>query len=419
LGGPNVILTRDIETRSGFAELGTNALNSVFQVAGTVSGPGGVKTTGSGYVHLTAANTYTGPTVVQGGLAINSDASLGNGGTLELRAEGSGLKLLGPWTTNRPIILAASSSISTNGFDATLLGPVTNPPNAINLGLSKSGAGTLTIPIAQEYNGYLAVDSGTIRLSNTGTVASASIALRGDGSFVLDNSTVVLNRLLDNASVTFQPAGEFRLMGNSSSAVVERVGRLSINGSSTITLTAPGSTSTVLHFSDLDAINVRGLFRGDALGGGPSGAFTRIVFDTPPSVIGGVVPGVLADTTSTGNGSGFAVYDTSSDAAGVIGIRPLRANEYVASTEIRNPANGGATPTDAHILAAGSVTTGGAKNTIGSLTFEGSPTLALGVDQRRRINTAGILTRAGGNASISGGGLEFGFERGYLPTYGN
>jgi autotransporter-associated beta strand protein len=109
IGSSSLNLTRPIELRSGYGFLRTNANGVDLQVSGVISGAGGLgisgPDSGTAYVVLSGTNTYTGPTVVLGGLAITSDAALGNGGAIELRNLLPGLRLDGPWTTSRPIMI--------------------------------------------------------------------------------------------------------------------------------------------------------------------------------------------------------------------------------------------------------------------------------------------------------------------------
>jgi autotransporter-associated beta strand protein len=420
VGPGGVVLSRGIQTSSGYAALRTSNLrSSSIEVSGAITGSGGIRITGNGYVILTGANTYTGPTVMQGGIGITSDNSLGDGGTLELKDSAAGLKLFGPWTTNRPIVVSGSSLVSTNGFEATWSGPLSS--TASNVALIKSDPGMLTIDGSQPFNGSISVSGGVLRLTGSGGLASINYGV-GNGILGLDYSSGVANRLADNAMVTIGRDGELRILGNPTESTVERMGTLAFleftGGRGLVTLDVSGSASVTLRAASFDSGGVRPVFRGDNLGGGPSGQFSRIVFDLAPTLVSGLIPGALADDIANGNGSSFAVYDATSDGAGTVGVRTLRPHEYTLASEIRNPANGGSTSVDAHFLAGGATVAVGGTNTIGSLTLEGSSTLALANDQTLWIKTGGILTRSGASATISGGRIAINSPRGFFQTDG-
>jgi hypothetical protein len=126
---------------------------------------------------------------------INSDASLGNGGAVDLTAT---LKLEGDWNTSRMVNLNSGSTtipmtIDTNGHNATLNGPVTGYTTTLTQAtagtLVKAGAGSLTITgdtntfvQSISVNGGSLIINGTIpaHLTNAITVNTGA-TLGGDG----------------------------------------------------------------------------------------------------------------------------------------------------------------------------------------------------------------------------------------------
>ena len=116
---------------------------------GVISGTGTFAQIGPGTTILTAINTYSGGTAINGGvLAVAADANLGaaSGG---LAFGGGTLQFLSGFTTNRAVTLSAGGgTFDTNGNNATLAGAISGPG-----GLSKIGAGTLTLSGAEHLHG--------------------------------------------------------------------------------------------------------------------------------------------------------------------------------------------------------------------------------------------------------------------------
>jgi len=397
----SLTFTRDIIANSGYAVLRTSNSLSDFYVPSTISGAGGLGITGSpSYVVLSGTNSYTGPTVVQGNLAISSDAALGNGGALELKS--GTLRLDGPWTTSRPIIASGNAPVITNGHDVVWTGPLTSAGG----NLSVSGSGLLTIPTRSDYNGVLGATN--LRLTDQG--ALPAVTRINSSMLQLDNTAIALSdRVGDTAVVS---AG-IEVLGNAASPVREVVGSVT---SGLISLTAPGSASTILEAENLRPFG-NTLIRGDALGGGPAGAFTRLIFQTAPATTGGLLPNTLVSASATGTGESFALYDTTVDAAGPVGVRPLRFGDYYSASPVQNPANGGTTPTDAQLLINGSMNAIGAANAVNSVTASDGGTLALAAGQRLTIGNGSILAPTGTAASITGGELAIAVQR--LDLLGN
>ena len=97
--------------------------------------------------------------MINGGtLAVNADANLGNssGG---LAFGGGTLQFLSGFATNRAVTLnAGGGTFDTNGNGATLAGAIFGVG-----GLTKIGAGTLTLSGAGTYSGATAVNAGTLQ----------------------------------------------------------------------------------------------------------------------------------------------------------------------------------------------------------------------------------------------------------------
>ncbi|MES2573289.1 MAG: autotransporter-associated beta strand repeat-containing protein, partial [Verrucomicrobiota bacterium] len=397
-GSSPLTFTRDIQILDGYGALRT--MNSDLAVPGILSGNGGLGITGDAFVRLSGINTYTGPTVVQGGLAITSDAALGNGGALQLKNSSRGLRLDGPWTTSRRIVVSQSSRLALNGFDASLAGPLEGSSD-----LSVTGPGNLTLTTASTFSGNLS-STATLRLSGAGAVRGKSLYIEQE-SLILDNSAMAISdRIADGASVR-KNGGSLQLLGNSTIAVRESISSLIFEGSlaSSLILTAPGAVSTIL-----DAASYSGntglpvTIQGDQLGGS-IGGFTRLSFRTAPALSGRLLAGITVIAAATGAPESLALYDTATDAAGTIGVRALGPADYIATPLLANASNGGSTPVDANFLVVGNVTLQGATNTVNSLTLSGDGTLTIGAGRSLNVAFPSILAQSGANAVLSGGQL--------------
>jgi autotransporter-associated beta strand protein/T5SS/PEP-CTERM-associated repeat protein len=247
---------------------GTFAINrsDTFAFGGVISGSGAFAQIGPGTTILTAANTYAGGTAINGGvLAVAADANLGaaSGG---LVFGGGTLQFLSGFTTNRAVTLnAGGGAFDTNGNSATLGGGISSSG-----GLTKLGAGTLTLSGASSYSGATAVNAGTLQAGAANTFASGSAftvasgatldlngfsqtvgSLAGAGNVTLGAATLTTGT--DNTSTTFSGtisgtggltkigAGTLVLTGTNpySGATAVNGGRLTVNGA------IPNSTLTV------------------------------------------------------------------------------------------------------------------------------------------------------------------------------
>jgi fibronectin-binding autotransporter adhesin len=238
-GSGKLILNGTSQTLTAISSVGTGTTNSIvggsatasaltltssgtFPSSGTTATLGGVGTnennfslakSGSGTFTLNGTNTYTGGTTVNGGtLSLGSAGAVGtsgtitlNGGTLQFSAGNTT-----DYTASGRLKLEDNlvSTIDTNGVDVTFTGSFVLGTNS-TAGLGKSGAGTLTLSAPQTFDGGTSVSGGVL---------------------ALDYSSSDTSRLSDNSQLTLA-GGTIRLIGGSHQ---EWVFNTLVTGNSTI-----------------------------------------------------------------------------------------------------------------------------------------------------------------------------------------
>jgi autotransporter-associated beta strand protein len=226
------------------------ATGDTLTVDGTVSGSGaltvglatvpGTALAGTGVVSLTAPNSFTGGAVLNAGtLQINGEYAVGgsvyggmtfNGGTLRLAnvvASGTagfnGTADISVDSNNKakPVTFAAGgATVDTNGLAVTFSGTVGNGGPG---GLTKVGAGSLTLAAADSYGGGTAVTAGSLWVNNpsgsgtgTGPVTVAAGATLGGAGTVTGAVTVagtITAGASNTATGTFTTAGQTWVAG--------------------------------------------------------------------------------------------------------------------------------------------------------------------------------------------------------------
>ncbi|MBZ9873246.1 autotransporter-associated beta strand repeat-containing protein, partial [Mesorhizobium sp. BR1-1-9] len=244
-------------------------------------GATGFTKAGTGLVTLSGANSYTGVTTVSAGtLAVNTIA---NGGTpsaigassnasSNLVIQGATLQYTGATTSSdRGFMLATNGAVTAGTIDVTQAGTnlqfsgvVTSPDNA---GLTKTGAGTLTLSnAANTYTGITTVSQGTLAVgtltngganSSIGAASSASsnLVLQGGGELEYIGGTATSNRgfTLGTGGGAIDVAQNTTTL--TMSGVATGAGSLTKNGAGTLILSGanPYSGGTVVNAGILRA----------------------------------------------------------------------------------------------------------------------------------------------------------------------
>jgi len=208
IGGANNLTLSGTVTLNGTL---TNSNSATTTLGGVVSGSGGITQSGSGTLILNGTNTYVGGTTLNAGaVSVSADANLGaaalnfNGGTLQVTGTTftSTARTIN-WGTN-----GGGFNIASSGNNFTVSQSLTGTG-----GLTKSGAGTLTLTGSNTYGGVTAISAGTLQIGDGGTTGS----ITGN---VVNNATLDFNR---SDALTF-------------GGVISGVGALTQSGGGTTTL---------------------------------------------------------------------------------------------------------------------------------------------------------------------------------------
>jgi autotransporter-associated beta strand protein len=165
---------------SAILTTGNDGISTTF--SGAIGGTGGLTKIGSGVLTLSGSNSYSGGTTINGGtLAVSADSNLGN--SLGSLAFGGGtLQFLSGFTSNRAVTLnSGGGTFDTNGNNSTLGGTISGSG-----GLTKIGAGALTLTGANTYSGATSVNAGTLfvngSIANSAVTVNSGATLAGIGT---------------------------------------------------------------------------------------------------------------------------------------------------------------------------------------------------------------------------------------------
>ncbi|HEY1379144.1 MAG TPA: autotransporter-associated beta strand repeat-containing protein [Gemmataceae bacterium] len=424
----NTLLTN----ASGFAAgsfLGFDVASGSPTFGGTIAGVLGVAKSNAGTLTLTGANTYTGPTAVNGGIL--SVSSLANGLSASNIGQSSNaaanltfsnggiLQYTGPTaSTDRAFTVTIGTGGSGGGFDVTQAGTALTVSGAGtgNGQLLKNGPGTLILTGANTYAGGTTINAGTLQVGaagTTGALGPGAVSILGTGTLAynLTNAATVPSAITGAGSggVVQLGTGTLTLSGGNTytgpttvSAGTLAAGSPSAFGVNSAVTTATGGTLSV---------NGRNVAVGSLAG---TGGTVNNNTATPATL---TVGGNNASTTYGGT-----IVDGSTGALALtkVGTGTLTltgTNTYSGGTTI----NAGAVsvPTDA-ALGTGPVTIGSAFATLNytgttatARAFAlGGSTLAVAAGQTVTLNGSvvsnGYLGGAGTFATGTAGGTQFG-----------
>lgn len=184
---------------------------STLSIHAVISGTNLVKS-GDGALVLTATNTYTGNTIVNGGsLSVTASANLGTGTT--------GL------TLNGATLILASGTLGTIGNDALA------PGHVITIG---SAGAAFNFSVLQAVQGNGLTGTGTLTLSGTGGIAVGTSVSTFSGDIVINNGVLRMNsqQFTSVPSITVNSGGTYEVNDDATDTFGANAanGRLIING---------------------------------------------------------------------------------------------------------------------------------------------------------------------------------------------
>ena len=320
VGGDNVLGTNDV-TVGPAAAIGTNGVSAllsnnivanaqttllapnaqVLDLAGVISGIGNVVVQGTtGTVILRNANNYTGTTTLNGGtLGVGNNLSLGGADRSLFIGGPATLKAFNNVTLANNLRLAANTVVDTNGFDMSLTDTVNNATAGLTGGLTKVGAGTLTLGAANNYSGGTTLVGGVLSVSaNNRLNVIGGLTFNGGSLQVTGTSFTTTAR-----AVTLLGTGEIEVVAAANDFIlsdpITGAGSLIKTGAGTLTLAAANTFGggVTLTAGNLNVQN------NDALGAGVA---------TLNGVV--LVAGVAVLTLANDITVGAATVDTQSNA---------------------------------------------------------------------------------------------------------
>ncbi len=165
-----------------------NTTARTITLSGVLSGTGGLNKAADGSLVLTAANTYTGPTNINGGTL-----QLGDGGTTGALAITSAI------TNNSNLTINRSNAVSQSASFATIAGTGT---------FTQAGTGVTTLNTANTYTGATRINAGTLNLGVAET-AGTSGPLGNQLANAADTIVFGGGTLQYSAANTFDYSGRF------------------------------------------------------------------------------------------------------------------------------------------------------------------------------------------------------------------
>ncbi|WP_296341163.1 autotransporter-associated beta strand repeat-containing protein [Reyranella sp.] len=206
--------TRPVTLAGGGGTFDTNS--NALTLAGVITGPGKLTKTGAGTLILTADNTYTGGTVISGGIL-----QLGNGGTTGMIA--------GDVINNGVLAFNRSDNV-------TFAGDISGSGS-----IAYMGPGTVTLTGSSTYTGGTAISGGTVQAGSDSAFGAAGTTLTLVGGTLQATASFTIARPITLTT----PGGTFDTNGNTLTlqGAISGTGGLTKTGAGTLVLAGTNSYS--------------------------------------------------------------------------------------------------------------------------------------------------------------------------------
>jgi autotransporter-associated beta strand protein len=166
-------------------------------LTGQISGGGSLLMTGPGLLALAGSSSYSGATLFNGGeIEASSIASFGSNPSLIFNGGGIQFGAAFDPSVVPMTFQSYNATLDTNGYNITLAKPIGNGGAG---GLTKTGAGTLTLTASNSFSGNVYVNAGVLNVQNSGALGSGEIvdvaagtALQLQGGIALPAETLNL-----------------------------------------------------------------------------------------------------------------------------------------------------------------------------------------------------------------------------------
>jgi MYXO-CTERM domain-containing protein len=224
---------------------------------GTLNASGSNNVLGTGAVNVTS----TGNLQLQGGISLANAVTLNSTGT-----SGGGAidNFAGNNTLSGPVTVTGASRIQSDAGTLTVAGNVGLGTNTLNVGgasntvingaisgtggLTKDGAGTLTLGTANSFTGATAINAGTIIANATSVFNNtAALTVASGAALNLNNLSQTIGSLAGGGAVNFGSGGTLNLTGGSAtfSGTLAGAGTIYLGAGATLTLGANFNNSGI------------------------------------------------------------------------------------------------------------------------------------------------------------------------------
>jgi autotransporter-associated beta strand protein len=411
--------TDDLALGANTISVGAN--NATTAYTGIIGGTGGMTKVGTGTLNLTAASTYSGNTLVSGGMLVlanlnalqNSTLDTGTAGAQSVNLTATGTYNLGGLQGANGLDMAVSNlSVGSNNQSTTFSGVLSG---AFGNNLTKVGTGTLTLSGANTHGGATTVNGGILTFLNTSAKASGTVTAAAAGAIGLGVGGVGFYSSADVDALFANTLTGFSMNAASGGAIDTSAGDFTYgtNQSAARALTKLGSNSLIL------------------TGANTYTGTTTIVAGTVQLGNGGTT-GSLATTSAITNNANLAInrsnavaQGTDFSAAGITGTGSFtQAGTGTTTLNAANSYGGGTMVTAGTLILANNSAAGSAGVTL-SGAYSATLQIASGVTIANNItfsntNATSSVNRQVANATAytagTSGGLTSTFAGGQADT---